>query len=187
MTTSTTRLGTDSTPSTRNRDGSYSSSLPSYHNSSKIYRSPEYESRRYDAIFDKVVDSCKINVHRVEDWLHGYLMDKYQLKKFDVDLVTDLITDYLKSERYPDPKVMQCELADYGVLTTDRARRLMRKLWYELIVLIENEDAFLPSTKYLKTSTSSGSSSRVSSVGASRSCSNRYYCQAAGDQQPCHH
>lgn len=68
----------------------------------------------------------------------------YLINKKISRLAIDLITDFLRAERYPDPKVMQIELSSMGLYRESQCRRLLRDLWSEL--LDEQESA--PTKKY---------------------------------------
>lgn len=116
--------------------------------------------RKFDAILDEVIDTQKIDFKHVRRWLRDYIADKQRNHDY-LDLVTDLIVDYLKKERFPDAKVIQCEIADFGFLGSDNSKKLMRRLW-SLMNDLQCEVELQNASKYRKASLSSGSTTKIS-------------------------
>lgn len=126
-------------------------------------------SIKFDAILNCSIDTLKINLKTLEEWLR----ERLRTNSFSHhDLMTDLIVDFIGSERYPDPKVLQCDLADFGLLDSEQVKRLMSRVWYHLIDQQENYH----NSKHRKTS----DSSKLSTSSDSHPCTNnqRYYSQS---------
>lgn len=157
----------DSNTQTQNKKRPYSSVIENGDDSC---------STKFDAILNCAVDTQKINLKYTEEWLR----DKLKKHSFShYDLMTDLIVDYIQSERYPDPKVLQCEIADYGLLSLNEVKQLIRRVW---INLTDQQEAF-QKAKYRKVSDSNSSSSKLSTSGESRHCaSNQSYYSQSVDQ-----
>lgn len=105
-----------------------------------------------------MVDVQKIDLKSVEIWLRDYL-SKY---KCNSSLILDLILDFFLTERYPDAKVLQCELNELKLLEKDKTTKLIKRLWLELTR--QNEPEYTHNAKYQKISNSNGSSSRVAAT-----------------------
>lgn len=127
--------------------------------------------RKFDAILDNVIDTHKIDFKHVRRWLCDYLQGKKTNHDY-IELITDLIVDHLRKERFPDAKVIQCEIADIGLLSSDKSKRLMRRFWEYANDLQDKPDTYNAS-KYRKTSSSSGSTTKIST--SSRSDQYHYY------------
>ena len=120
---------------------------------------------KFDASLNDVVDTERINLTTIECLLIKYLEHKCPDSK---ELIVDLILHFLKSERFPDPKTLQCEIADFKFLNANETKKLITLLWQELLVQ-QRRDNSGPSAKYLKASSSSGnSSSRISTSNDNR-------------------
>lgn len=137
--------------------------------SSKMEDGGHSGSIKFDAILNSVIDTQKINLKSLEEWLR----EKLKKNSFSHhDLMTDLIVDYIGSEKYPDPKVLQCELADFGLLDSEQVKRLTSRVWHYLTDQQENYH----NSKHRKTS----DSSKVSTSSDSHHCTNnqRYFSQS---------
>lgn len=133
-------------------------SSPANISSSNVDKISTSVARRFDSALNRVIDMKKIDLKRLDKWLHDYLSSK---RVHEFKLIIDLLIDFLKSERFPDPKVVQCGLAEYNLLSSEKIKRLMRRLWVQLYEL-ECESQSTHSAKYQKTSTTNGSSDKLS-------------------------
>lgn len=124
--------------------------------------------RKFDAILDKVIDTHKIDLRHTRSALHVHL-EKNGVS--ECNLIIDLIIDYFRSERYPDAKVLQCELADMGLVNLSKVKRIMRWLWFELL---DQLDSNIQSDRYQRTTATSGSCTKAT-TGGYVSDSNSYY------------
>lgn len=173
MTSSTSKLvrsnQSASTPRERDKSHSRSSGDKRIRSSSSSSSSSKYatkdidnqfqDSQKFEKILDTVVDSEKIDFSEIKKWL------KYEfceMMNSEAKLLIDLIIYFLRSEKYPDAKVLQLELADYHILSENRCKKLMKKLWCEIL-----NQKYEPTraNKYQKISSGSPSesSSRVGS------------------------
>lgn len=118
---------------------------------------------KFSPEINRVVDTTKIDLHHAGLWLRDYRSESKNLP----DLAIDLILDYLKTERFPDPKVLQVELCDFGLFPSQEyTRKLVKRLWTELI----DQQGLHHGAKYQRTSCTNASSSKVcTSNGASGS------------------
>jgi len=174
MTSSTKQqLGSESTLKTPAKNGlAKNGTVPNTANSSRIPTvspfedsEPRTDLHKFDVLLDQVIDTHKIDLRNIQTWLYDYLYKKKRITQFQ--LISDLIIDYLKAEQFPDAKVIQCELADYGILSEVRVQSLMRKLWDELL----DDQLNNRSSKYQKISTPRGSTTKISSSSGSSSSS----------------
>lgn len=117
---------------------------------------------KVDPRLDKLVDSRKLDLRDTKAWLRNS-------KLIDHELVLDLIIDHLRSERYPDPRTLQCELIDLGIANPTNLRRLIRRLWGHLAEIQDSSHT----SKYQRTSTACNS--RVSSSVYSHSSYSQSY------------
>lgn len=85
-----------------------------------------FTNRKFSSSLDKVVDTQKLDFALVKDTLRTHLKDKQIVP---LELTFDLIITHLQSERFPDPRVLQCELDDIGFLSPERSRKLVKYLW----------------------------------------------------------
>lgn len=119
---------------------------------------------KFDLILNNDVDTQRIDLKKIECWLKvyfknfkiSYLNDNKisnKQSKIIPDLITDLILDFLRSERYPDAQVLQCSLNDLGVLSLSEGKKLMKHLWDTL--LDEQASPSSKKTKLMKDSTNS--------------------------------
>lgn len=132
-------------------------------------------SRKFDPILDKVVDTHKIDLELIKYWIREH--PKLRKHVQESDLMIDLIMDYLETERYPDAKVLQGELAEFRFLKYEYLKRLMGELWHELLCLQEMSTSH--SSKYQKTITPSGSTAKISTSSSVNNCnSHRFYSQS---------
>lgn len=123
---------------------------------------PNRAKRRFECMLDNVVDTLSIDLNVVKKKVSHYLREKNVIK---FELITDLIFDYLRSEQYPDARVIQCDLEDIGLMSHDRAKKLIAFLWNELLTYdSEYKD------KYKRPSTSSSTSMRVNTANSSYPC-----------------
>lgn len=109
-----------------------------------------------------VVDTYKIDLNMIRKRIREYLREKNEPR---FEFITDLILDYLKSERFPDAKVMQCDLQDIGLISQDKAKKLIARLWDEMV-----EFDMTHREKYQRTSTSNEPLRRVGTSSSSFSC-----------------
>lgn len=77
----------------------------------------------------KIIDTKRTDLAVAKLKLENYLKDRDI--KFR-EIIIDLIFDTLKNERYPDPKVILCDLDDIRLCSRDRNRKLIKFLWDEL-------------------------------------------------------
>lgn len=122
------------------------------------------KTRKFDPLLDNVIDIYKVDLNLIRRQIRDYLREKDVAR---YELISDLILDYLESERFPDAKVIQCDLVDIGLVTPSIAKKLIRRLWDDLL---ENENYH--KGKYQRTLAPNGSSKRVSSSSSSYSCQN---------------
>lgn len=114
---------------------------------------------------DLFVDTHEMNLKNIQYWIKDYLR-----KKDDCILITDLIMDYLESERFPDSKSLICQLAVYGFLSHEEIEKLISLLWFELKrERTKQQERTSHSAKYQRTSSSS-SSTKVNSRNSSELC-----------------
>lgn len=114
---------------------------------------------------EQFVDIQEVRLKNIEDWIRK----EYLKGKHECDLITDLIIDYLSSERFPDPKSLGCELADYGFLSPIEVKKLVSQLWLQLKreqSIYQERTTTTHNAKYLKTSNHSGSSRVGSKIGS---------------------
>lgn len=141
--------------------------------SSVIENGDDSGSTKFDAILNTVVDTQKINLKQIEEWLR----EKLKTHSFShYDLMTDLIVDYIQREQYPDPRVLQCEIADYKLLSQDEVKQLIKRVWS---YLCQQQEA-LHKAKQRKVSDSTSSTSKLSTSTETRHCASnqRYYSQS---------
>lgn len=110
---------------------------------------------------DVYIDIEEIRLKNVEYWIKDYLS-----KKEECVLITDIIMDYLGSERYPDHKSLTLELADYGFLSLDEAKKLISQLWLELK---KQQERASHNAKYQKIASSSSTLKVSSKIGTDSS------------------
>lgn len=120
-TTTTTTTTTTSTSFTTNTTSTTSTTT-----STKTNNSTDKRFRKFSQTTDKVVDTRRLDFDLVTSKLLSHLKEKNVEYK---EIITDLILDSLKNERYPDPKVIQCDLDDIGLCTREKNRSLLRFLW----------------------------------------------------------
>lgn len=139
-------------------------------------QSKKYGNFKFDAILNVVVDCEKIDLSLVKEILHEHLTNEHTI-------MSDLIMDHIKRERYPDPKVLQCELNEFEFMGFDETKRLVAIIWSNMVDI---QERFIQATKYRKTYTND-STSRVSTTNTSHhytSSQHGYYNQQSVDQ--CH-
>ena len=119
-------------------------------------------SNKFDPLLTNVIDTTKVDLRLIRRQMRDYLREKEVTK---IELVSDLIIDYLESECYPDAKVMLCDLKNIGLIRPEMAKKLIRKLWNDLL-----DSEIAHKDKYRRATSSNSTPKRVNSGTSSYGC-----------------
>lgn len=122
-------------------------STSSSESSSKNSSSTKINKPKFDLILDRIVDTHKLDLRRIELWLSCYI-ENHQFEH--PKIIIDLIMDNLRSEQYPDARVLQCSFIDLGIPGQKKLVKFMRSLWN--LLLDEQDEHISKKHKLVKSS-----------------------------------